>query len=110
MKFDKVAVGKNTLAQKMRTLSKKAKLSKIYTNHCLRATSITELDRSGFKARLTMSISGHQSESRIRSYMYSAHVCDSKKTEHGDVNIKSHILLAIELFTGGFIFIGLIRY
>ena len=79
MKFDKVAVGKNTLAQKMRTLSKKTKLSKIYTNHCLRATSITELDRSGFKARLIMSISGHKSESKIRSYMYSAHACDLKK-------------------------------
>lgn len=51
MKFDKVAVGKNTLPQKMRTLSKKAKISKIYTNHCLRATSIAELDRSGFEAR-----------------------------------------------------------
>ncbi|XP_078334019.1 uncharacterized protein LOC111099814 isoform X2 [Crassostrea virginica] len=79
MKFDKVAVGKNTLAQKMRTLSKKAKLSKIYTNHCLRATSIAELDRSGFEARHIMSISGHQSESSIRSY--SAHVCDSKKLD-----------------------------
>ena len=79
MKFDKVAVGKNTLAQKMRTHSKKAKLSKIYTYHCLRATSITELDRSGFEARHIMSISGHQSESSIRSY--SAHVCDSKKLD-----------------------------
>lgn len=79
LKYDKIAVGKNTLGDKMKNLSKKAGLSKIYTNHCLRATSITELDRSGFEARLIMSISGHQSESSIRSY--SAHVDDKKKLD-----------------------------
>ncbi|XP_011421040.3 uncharacterized protein [Magallana gigas] len=79
LKYDKIAVGKNTLGDKMKNLSKKAGLSKIYTNHCLRATSITELDRSGFEARHIMSISGHQSESSIRSY--SAHVDDKKKLD-----------------------------
>ncbi|XP_062596175.1 uncharacterized protein LOC134257604 [Saccostrea cucullata] len=79
LKYDKVAVGKNTLAEKMKNLSKNAGLSKIYTNHCLRATSITELDRSGFEARHITSISGHQSESSIRSC--SAHVCDEKKMD-----------------------------
>lgn len=63
----------------MKNLFKKVRLSMIYTSHCLRATSITELDRSGFEARLIMSISGHQSESSIRSY--SAHVDDKKKLD-----------------------------
>ena len=43
--YDKVAVGKNTLGNMMKTLSEKAQLSKQYTNHCLRVTSITELDK-----------------------------------------------------------------
>lgn len=79
LKYDKIAVGKNTLGDKMKNLSKKVRLSKIYTNHCLRATSITELDRSEFEARHIVSISGHQSESSIRSY--SAHVDDKKKLD-----------------------------
>lgn len=57
---------KHTLGDKMKRLSKKAKLSRIYTNHCWRATSITLLD--GYKARHVMVISGHKSESSIRSY------------------------------------------
>jgi integrase len=79
LKYDKMALGKNTLGNKMKNLSKQAGLSKVYTNHCLRATSITELDRSGFEARHIMSISGHQSESSIRSY--SSHVDDTKKLD-----------------------------
>ena len=39
--YEKVPVGKNTLATKMKTLSVEANLSAIYTNHCLRATCIT---------------------------------------------------------------------
>ena len=39
-----VAVGKNTLYEMMKILSTKANLSKIYINHCLKATCITALD------------------------------------------------------------------
>ena len=64
--YDNCPLGKNTLGNKMKKLSEKAHLSKTYTNHCLRATSITLLD--GFEARHVMTISGHKSESSIRSY------------------------------------------
>lgn len=64
--YDVSLLGKNTLGDKMKTLSSKAKLSRVYTNHCLRATSITLLD--GYEARHVMAISGHKSESSIRSY------------------------------------------
>lgn len=47
----------------MKKSFEKAGLSNINTNHCLCATSITELNRSGFEALHIMSISGHQSES-----------------------------------------------
>lgn len=66
--FDKAPLGKNTLGDKMKNLSKQLNLSKLYTNHSLRATTITLLDNKGFEARHIMSISGHKTESSIRSY------------------------------------------
>lgn len=65
--YEKAALGKNTLGSKMKELSELAQLSKTYTNHCLRATTITLLDQNGFEARHIMSISGHKSEGRIRN-------------------------------------------
>ena len=66
--FDKAPLGKNTLGDKMKNLSKQLNLNKLYTNHSLRATTITLLDNKGFEARHIMSISGHKTESSIRSY------------------------------------------
>ena len=77
--YEKSPVGKNTLGEKVKTLSTEAGLSRTYTNHCLRATSITVLDRSGFEARHIMSVSGHQSETSIRSY--ASHVDEKMKKD-----------------------------
>ena len=48
--YDKQVVGINTLGSKMKALSKQAQLSKEYTNHSIRATSVTILDQCGFEA------------------------------------------------------------
>ena len=40
--YDNLAVGKNTSGNIMQTLSEEAKLSKPYTNHCIRATCIRQ--------------------------------------------------------------------
>ena len=66
--YDRQAVGKNTLGNKLKTISTEAKTSRIYTNHCLRATTITTLDEHGFEARHIMSVSGHKSESSLKHY------------------------------------------
>ena len=66
--YENVCVGKNTLGSKMKWLSEKYNLSKLYTNHSLRATTITLLDEEGFEARHIMSISGHRSETSIKHY------------------------------------------
>ena len=58
-----------TLGKKMKVLSKEAKLSVEYTNHSIRATTITVLDRNGYEARHIMSVSGHKSESSLKSYI-----------------------------------------
>ena len=51
--YKKSSVGKNTLGDMMSTISKKAGLSRIYTNHCVRATCIGILDKAGFANRFT---------------------------------------------------------
>ena len=40
-------VGHNKLGEMMKRISKKAGLSKVYTNHCVRATTVTVLNKSG---------------------------------------------------------------
>ena len=66
--YDNMQVGKNSLAEKMKKISTEANCSRVYTNHCLRATTVTTLDSEGFEARHIMGVSGHKSENSIRSY------------------------------------------
>lgn len=42
--------------------------NKNLTNHCIRSTCITILDREGYEARHIMAISGHKKEESIKSY------------------------------------------
>jgi len=51
-------------------LSKAANLSYVYTNHCVRATSITALTHTVFEARHIMTVSGHVNESSGRIYVF----------------------------------------
>ena len=66
--YDNQVIGSKTIDKFMKKISIEAKLCKIYTNHCIRATTITILDSCGYEARHIMSVSGHRSESSIRSY------------------------------------------
>ena len=65
--YDNMVIGERYLGD-MKKISKEADLSKIYSNHSIRATAVTILDKSGFEAPHIMSVSGHRSESSIRSY------------------------------------------
>ncbi|XP_062593498.1 uncharacterized protein LOC134254976 [Saccostrea cucullata] len=81
--YDNSPVGKNALYAFMANLSAEAKLSKRYTNHCIRATSISTLDHQGIEARHIMSVSGHKNETSIKSY--SSKLSDQKKREMSDI-------------------------
>ena len=76
--YDNMVVGENTLGKKMKLLSNEAKLSVEYTNHSIRATTITILDRNGYEARHIMSVSGHRSESSLKSYTKTADLTKCK--------------------------------
>ncbi len=66
--YENKPLGKNTLGQMMATLSGEAGLSRRYTNHSVRATSITLLSEAGFEARHIKTVSGHRNEASIASY------------------------------------------
>ena len=66
--YTKTPMGKNTLGNMMKSLSHNAKLSKKYTNHCIRTTSIRILDKEGFDDREICQVSGHNNQSSLASY------------------------------------------
>ncbi|KAK3096570.1 hypothetical protein FSP39_001389 [Pinctada imbricata] len=66
--YNSAPIGERTLNDMMKVISKDAGLSRVYTNHCVRATTITLLSHAGVETREIMKISGHRNESSIRSY------------------------------------------
>ena len=81
--FCNVPIGKNTLGGFMSKLSKKHNLSMIYTNHSIRATSVTVMDEADIEARHIMKVSGHKSESSIRSY--ARRICEPKLADISNI-------------------------
>ncbi|CAG2211426.1 KCTD1_15 [Mytilus edulis] len=60
--------GIRMLNDMMKSISKDAGLSKVYTNHCVRATTINVLAHSGVSDREIMKITGHKCERSLNSY------------------------------------------
>ena len=71
-------LGVNTIGNKLKSISRNAGCSQVYTNHSLRATTINTLDTAGVQGRDIMSISGHKSETSLRHY---SRTSDSRKRQ-----------------------------
>ena len=67
--FGKQKMGKNKVGNMMKQISKEACLSKIYTNHCLRATTATILARSGVQDRDIAMVTGHKNVASLQHYV-----------------------------------------
>ena len=61
-------LGINTIGNLMKNISKRLGLSQMYTNHSIRATCVTVLNNSGVATMQIMHVTGHRSESSLRSY------------------------------------------
>ena len=57
--FTKEVIGKNTLVSMMKNISNRAGLSKVYTNQCVRASTVTHLYQAGVDAHQICSITKH---------------------------------------------------
>ena len=98
--YDNIPVGKDTLGTVMKSISKKAKLTQIYTNHCIRHSVVDVPEENNFEARHIMATTGHKSESSIRQYTSK---CPAKKhREMGECLEKSlenpHKLMSNQMF------------
>ena len=66
--YESAPMGNNTIGNMMPNLSEKAGLSRRYTNHSLRATSVNVLDNIGnFASRHIMTVMGHKSENSLKT-------------------------------------------
>lgn len=75
--FEKCPLGKNKLGDFMKTISQRAALSQIYTNHSIRATVVTTLVNDGFSTKEIKSVTGHKSDKSIDRY--TKNILPSKK-------------------------------
>lgn len=66
--YSKLPVGVNTIGKFMSMISQNAGLSVIYTNHCVRSTTVTTLRNEGISALDIMSVTGHKCEASINHY------------------------------------------
>ena len=66
--YERRPLGINKLGSLMKEISSGAELSRMYTNHSVRATCITLLSKANVPSRHIMAISGHQSETTLQHY------------------------------------------
>lgn len=87
--YNNVPLGHNLLGSMMKKISINAKLSRQYTNHSLRATTVHLLDVAQFPSRHIMAITGHKSENSLKTY--TGQTSDStKKLMSGTLNEKTN--------------------
>ena len=66
--YDNKPLGINKLDSMMKEISQSAQLSRVYTNHSVRATAITLWSNAGVPNRHIMAISGHRNEQSLAHY------------------------------------------
>ena len=62
-------LGKNKLNDLMKIISENAGLSQIYTNHCIRATVVTEMAEKGYQMEDIMGVTGHKRTDSVQRYI-----------------------------------------
>ena len=67
--YDKKPIWKNSLATMMKEISEDAKLSKIYTNHCIHKTRATAMKRQGFDLNEIQNVTKHKNLDSLKHYI-----------------------------------------
>ena len=62
-------LGKNVITKIMPTLSRKAGLSQVYTNHCMRASTVTSLHKAGIEGRRICQLTKRKNEGSLAHYV-----------------------------------------
>ena len=72
-------IGKNKLSTMMKEIFGKAQLSRVYSNHCLRVTSVTVLSRNDFNLNDIRSVTVHSSLDGVLPYVEGTSDCRDTK-------------------------------
>lgn len=67
--YDAAPLGKNTLGTLMKSISKKAGLSRIYTNHKIRSTTATAMHKSKFNLKEIQNVTKHKNIQSLDRYI-----------------------------------------
>ena len=67
--FNNAPIGKNSIGSMMKDISEAAKLSKIYTNHCIRKTTATAMKRQGFDLNQISHVTKHKNLDSLKHYI-----------------------------------------
>ena len=90
---DKQNLGKNMLNDMMKKISFAAGLGRTYTNHCIRATVVTELAGKGYSVNEIQNVTGHKRPESVNRYV--KRISASKKQKiSNDLSISLHKQLA----------------
>ena len=66
--FERKVLGHNTLENMLKTMSQRAGIQPYFTNHSLRATTVTILSSENVETRQIKTVTGHKSDASIQSY------------------------------------------
>ena len=78
--FDHKPIGKNTIGEMMKEIAKDAQLSCVYTNHCIRKTTVTGLRRQGFELDKIQNVTKHKNLDSLKHYLSAPTYKDKKIT------------------------------
>lgn len=95
---DKKHLGKDALGQMMKKISKKSCLSTLYTNHCVRVTTISNLSRQGYSSEQISTVSGHKNVNSVQRYVRRLHDCDKRKISE---DLRKAIDPKVQIIVGG---------
>ena len=81
--YTREVIGKNPLGDMMKQISKKAKLSRSYTNHQIRKTTVTGMHKEGFSLQEIANVTKHKNLDSLKHYVNAPSLDDKKRYNDG---------------------------
>ena len=91
-------VGKATFGEMMKTISKDAGLSCIYTNHCVRVTVVSQLKSNGWSSEDVCVVTGHKNVASVNRYFKQRNDSEKRKMcETLQIGLSNKVYLTQEM-------------